>query len=91
VTTVPKSRVRKKTVYSRPQQATTQTVKRKRKQSAPWVAPAAVGLLLLGVAWLAVYYVSLSNMPVIGHLGPWNLAIGFGLLIAGLLTLTQWK
>lgn len=59
--------------------------------SGRWVAPTMVTLLILGLAWLVVYYVAGSSIPVMGDLGGWNLVIGMGLITGGFLTATQWK
>ena len=70
---MPKSHVRKKAVYTPPQRST------KAKGSPPWIAPAIVACLVLGVVWIAVFYFSNQGLPIPG-LGQWNLVIGFGLL-----------
>jgi Cell division protein CrgA len=83
---VPKSRVRKKAVYTPPP-----TRSPKRKVSPPWVAPAMVACLLIGLAWIALYYVTQSSMPGLSSLGAWNLVCGFGLIIAGVVLSTKWR
>jgi hypothetical protein len=53
-----------------------------RKTAAPaWVVPVGVALAVVGVAWLVVFYRSLGLYPV-SSLGYWNLAIGFGAVVA---------
>jgi hypothetical protein len=81
---VPKSRVRKKPVYTPP------ATKPRRKVSAPWVAPAMLGCLIVGLVWIVLYYVTNSSMPVISTLGAWNLVCGFALIIAGVVLSTRW-
>jgi hypothetical protein len=88
---VPKSRVRKKKVYTpptgvRPAAATA----RKRKPSGRWVPGVAVALILAGIAWLVTYYMTQGAYPI-EKLSYWNLAVGFGLLVASLGVLTQWR
>jgi hypothetical protein len=83
---MPKSRVRKKPVYTPPPAKAA-----KRKVSAPWVAPAMVACLIVGLAWIVLYYVTQANMPVISTLGAWNLVCGFGLIIASVILATQWR
>jgi hypothetical protein len=46
---------------------------------------------LLGLAWIVVYYIWGTNIPLMNSWGPWNLAVGFGLLAAGFACATQWR
>lgn len=82
---MPKSRVRKKTSYTPPPPKVT-----RRKVSAPWVGPAIVACLILGLAWIAVYYVTQSSIPGMSALGAWNLVIGFVFIIGGVGLSTRW-
>jgi hypothetical protein len=86
---VPKSRVRKKTVYVPPGDVRP-TGPRKRGPSPRWLPIAAVALLVLGIAWLVVYYLSQGSLPV-KALKAGNLAVGFGMLVGALGLLTQWR
>ena len=83
---MPKSRVRKKTVYTPPPQKTAA-----RKASAPWVGPAIVVCLVLGLVWIVVYYLSQGSIPGLSALGAWNLVIGFVFIIAGVTLATRWR
>jgi Cell division protein CrgA len=83
-TTVPKSRVRNKTVYTPPPRSA------KSKVSPRWLVPTMVGCLLVGLAWIALYYVTGQNLPV-AALAQWNLLIGFGFIVAGLGLATRWR
>jgi hypothetical protein len=83
---VPKSRVRKKTVYTPPQAKSA-----RRKVSPPWVGPTIVGCLVLGLAWIVVYYVTQGSVAGMSTLGAWNLVIGFVLIIAGVTLSTRWR
>ena len=49
-----------------------------------------LGLLLIGLLWVVVYYISQTAYPV-PHIGHWNLVIGFGLLLAGFSMTTRWR
>jgi hypothetical protein len=82
---VPKSRVRKKPVYTPPP-----TRSAKRKVSPVWLAPTMIVSLCLGLAWIALYYVTQSDMPVLRTLGGWNLVIGFALIVVGVVLATKW-
>ncbi|MEP6853479.1 MAG: cell division protein CrgA [bacterium] len=86
---MPKSRVRKKTVYVAPTDVRPSPT-RKRRPSGRWLPIAALVLLLAGVAWLVVYYLSQGAYPV-KSISAGNLAVGFGMLVAGLGVLTQWR
>ena len=83
---MPKSRVRKKPVYTPPP-----TRSSKHKVSPVWLAPVMVACLLIGLAWIALYYVTQANMPVLSALGGWNLVCGFCLIVAGVVLATQWR
>jgi hypothetical protein len=86
--TVPKSRVRKKAVYTPPMRS------QKVQVSPRWLAPTMVACWLLGLAWIATTYVLTStdtNLPPFGTLGNWNLLIGFSLIIMGVVLATRWR
>jgi hypothetical protein len=83
---VPKSRVRHKTVYTPPPPKTA-----RRKVSAPWVGPAIVATLVVGLAWIVVFYTTENGVPGISALGSWNLVVGFAFIIAGLALATRWR
>jgi Cell division protein CrgA len=83
---VPKSRVRKRTVYTPPPRKS-----ERRKVSPTWVGPAIVALLVVGLGWIVVYYVTENGVPGMSALGSWNLVIGFGLVIGGLILATRWR
>ena len=81
---MPKSRVRSKAVYTPPPS------RAKSKVSPPWLVPTMIGLLLVGLAWIALYYVTGGNLPI-SALGAWNLAVGFTLIIGGVALSTKWR
>lgn len=85
---MPKSTVRKKTVYTPPTDV--KPVVRKHKASPRFVPVLAVVLLVVGIAWLVVYYLSSGQYPIT-PLKVGNLAVGFACLIAALGVLTQWR
>jgi phosphatidylglycerophosphate synthase len=88
---VPKSNVRKKKVYTPPAELRpTQTTAAARKPSPVWVPALAVTLILLGIGWLVVFYLSQGAWPV-NAWGYWNLAVGFGAMIASLVVLSKWR
>jgi uncharacterized membrane protein HdeD (DUF308 family) len=87
---VPKSRVRKKKVYTPPTDVRPAAGTKKKKPSPRWVPVLAVALIVLGIGYLVVYYMSKAAYPI-ESLGYWNLAVGFGMLVASLAVLTQWR
>jgi hypothetical protein len=50
-----------------------------------------VTCFLVGLAWIAVYYVTSGDVAGLRTLGPWNLVGGFGLIVAGVVLATFWR
>jgi hypothetical protein len=94
---VPKSRVRKKKVYTTPAELAPQTTLAARRRPSPvWVPVTAVSLIVLGIAWLVVFYLTtgfndVSALSALAKLGYWNLAIGFGAMVGALILLSKWR
>lgn len=84
---MPESPVRKKDEYIPPPK---KVVKAKKIRSTAWVAPTMVTLLVLGLAWVVVYYITQADYPI-EALGNWNLAVGLVLIAAGCVVATNWK
>ena len=82
---MPKSRVRSKSVYTPPPRST------KAKVSPRWLVPTMLACLLIGLAWIALYYVTQASMPGLSALGGWNLVCGFVLIVAGVVLATKWR
>ncbi|HEX6074685.1 MAG TPA: cell division protein CrgA [Micromonosporaceae bacterium] len=96
---MPKSRVRKKKVYTPPVELRPRPTTAESKRPSPtWLPVTAVGLIVLGILWLVVFYLTNGfldlpepvSTPLYG-LGYWNLAIGFGALVISLLVLSRWR
>jgi len=83
---VPKSRIRKKSDYTPPAQAT--AVKLSSGRS--WIAPLMLALFLIGLVWIVVYYVTSAAWPI-QAIGNWNIVIGFAFIAGGFGVSTQWK
>jgi uncharacterized membrane protein len=83
---VPKSRVRKKPVYTPPAARSP-----KRAVSPPWLVPVMLACLLTGLTWIVLYYVTQADMPGLSVLGGWNLVCGFALIVAGVVLATRWR
>ncbi len=84
---MPKSPIRKKSDYTPPP---AKPPKEQRVRSTAWVAPTMVALLVLGLAWVVVYYVTEADFPI-AALGDANLLVGLGLIAAGCVVATKWK
>jgi hypothetical protein len=55
-----------------------------------WFKPIMFGLMLVGLAWIIVFYVSQNTLPV-PALKDWNILVGFGILFVGFLMTTRWR
>lgn len=84
---MPKSRIRKRDDYTLPPE---QPTKQQRVRSTAWVAPTMVALLVVGLTWVVVYYVTEAQWPI-EALGNANLLVGLGLIAAGCAVATRWK
>lgn len=87
---MPKSQVRKKKVYTPPTDVRPTATAATRKPSPVWLPVLAVSLIAAGIAWLVVYYLSEQAYPVAAW-GYWNLAVGFGAMVASLMVLSRWR
>ena len=81
---MPKSRVRSKAVYTPPPRSA------RSKVSPRWLVPAMLGCLIIGLAWIALFYVTQGSLPV-SAFSDWNLVIGFGFIISGVVLSTKWR
>jgi len=81
---VPKSRSRPKAVYTPPPRSA------KAKVSPRWLVPTMIGCLVVGLAWIALFYITGQSLPL-PALGPWNLTTGVGFIVAGLGLATKWR
>lgn len=55
-----------------------------------WFKPVMFSFLLIGLAWIIVFYISQATLPI-ASLGTWNIAIGFGIAFIGFLMTTRWR
>lgn len=88
---MPKSKVRSKTEFT--DAAVSRTpVKVKGAPTPRWYLIVMLGLMLLGLTWLVVYYLAGEDIPFMMALETWqNFAIGFGLAVVGLLMTMGWR
>jgi hypothetical protein len=83
---VPESRSRRK----KNQTYVAPPVSKAPRLSPSWWAPVMVAVMLLGLVWVVVYYLWQGQAPI-PQLGAWNLAIGFGLVLAGFGMTAGWR
>lgn len=90
---MPKSKVRKKSVYTPPEDVVrSRGAQAGALQPSPrWWAPVMVTLMLLGLLWIVVFYVAGDRIPFMQSLGSWNFAVGFGAMVAGLIMSMRWR
>jgi len=82
---MPESRVRRKTAFTAPPPKAAPV-----KPNARWFLPVMLSLLVLGLVFIVVYYLSQTLYPIPG-IGAWNLAIGFGIMLSGFAMTTRWR
>ncbi|MBD8058294.1 cell division protein CrgA [Cellulomonas sp. JH27-2] len=82
---MPESKSRKKAEYTPPPVKSSGP-----KVNPPWFVPVMLGLMLVGLAWIVVTYLSQSQYPIPG-IDSWNLAIGGVLIVAGFIMTTRWR
>lgn len=81
---MPESRSRKKPSYT-PQPAAAAP-----RVSPRWLVPTMLTLMIGGLVWVVVTYLSQAAYPIPG-IGNVNLFIGFGLIIVGFGLTTRWR
>jgi hydrogenase-4 membrane subunit HyfE len=91
---VPKSKVRKKPATAT-RTAPAATAARGLTPSPSWYPIVMAGVLLLGLAYMVVYYLTSSgtspHVPIMAGLHAWNFAIGFGVMLLGLVMAVRWR
>ncbi len=50
-----------------------------------------VTFFVLGLLWLATYYISNGDLVGMRSIGAWNLVVGFALIMVGFALATQWR
>lgn len=88
---MPKSKVRKKP--DAPQR--TSAPSRALAPSPTWYPIVMAVVLLLGLAYMVVYYLTSSgtspHIPIMASLHAWNFAVGFGVMLLGLIMAVRWR
>ena len=80
----------------RDHKATAYTPPRTSKAAEPnptWWAPVFITLLVLGLLWIVVYYVTGQNatVPLLTDLAQYNLVVGIGFMAVGFVYATHWE
>ena len=83
---MPESRIRRKLPYTAPSARPTGP-----KVNAPWFLPVMLGLFVIGLAWIVVFYLSQGAYPIGGSFGAKNLFVGFGIILVGFAMTTRWR
>lgn len=90
---MPKSKVRKKPAG--PVRTSAPSSARALAPSPPWYPIVMASVLLLGLAYMVVYYLTSSgtdpHIPIMASLHAWNFAIGFGVMLLGLVMAVRWR
>lgn len=81
---MPESRIRRKAAYTPP------PAKSGPKVNPPWFVPVMLALMIIGLLWIVVFYVSQQKYPI-PAIGSWNLVAGFGVILAGFMMTTKWN
>ena len=91
---MPKSKVRKKPETTLRSQAAA-PVSRALAPSPSWYPIVMTVVLLLGLSYLVVYYLTSSgtspHIPLMAGLHSWNFAVGFGVMLLGLVMAVRWR
>lgn len=77
------SKKRDKNVYVPPRSA------RRNPENPAWLLPTMVSLLLIGLLWILVFYISGGDFPL--NVRNWNIGIGFAFMLVGFGLTTRWK
>jgi hypothetical protein len=90
---VPKSKVRKKPSYAAPVTGSSNygSGGGQVKPSPTWYPITMVVLLIIGLAYIVVYYISGENIPGMRDIGSWNFGVGFLFLMTGLIMAVRWR
>lgn len=63
---------------------------RKEARNPQWFLPVMLAFIVIGFAWIIVFYISLQRLPI-PEIGFWNVLIGFAIMFVGFIMATRWK
>jgi len=75
---------------TRTKPAAQENVKSEDAPNPVWFKPVMFGFMLLGLAWIIVFYVSGGSWPI-HEIGSFNILVGFGIMFVGFLMTTRWR
>lgn len=55
-----------------------------------WYRVIMFAMIVIGVLWIITFYISQSVYPIPG-IGNWNIGIGIGFMMVGLIMTTRWR
>lgn len=88
---MPKSK-RRKSVKPAYQPANTASQTPVKLGSPVWLVPTMLGMFLVGLLWIVVFYLAGSQVPVMRDLNNLaNVGIGFGFIGVGFALATRWR
>jgi len=82
---VPESRIRRKAAFTPPT-----TKSGAPKPNPRWFVPLMLALMIIGLVWIVVFYVTETRFPV-PAIGNWNLVAGFAFVLSGFVMTTRWR
>ena len=89
---MPKSKVRKKPDAPIRTQSTTSSYQPRAVTPSPaWYPIVMASVLVLGLAYLVVYYLGGDKVPLMKDIGAWNFGVGFGVMLVGLIMAVRWR
>ncbi|MDQ2748313.1 MAG: cell division protein CrgA [Pseudonocardiales bacterium] len=87
---MPKSKVRKKSdAPKRPQSLG--PASKALAPSPAWYPIVMAVVLVIGLAYLVVYYLASDHIGFMQDLQGWNFAVGFGIMLVGLVMAVRWR
>ncbi|MBM7458794.1 hypothetical protein JOE26_001469 [Rhodococcus coprophilus] len=88
---MPKSKVRKKDDSATARTVSRTPVKVKAAPSSTLYVSVMLGLMIIGLLWLVVYYLAAEQISWMNSLGAYNFLIGFGFMVVGLVMTMRWR
>ncbi len=88
---MPKSKVRKKDDSATTRSVSRTPVKVKAAPSSTLYVSVMLGMMIIGLLWLVVYYLAAEQISWMNSLGAYNFLIGFGFMVVGLVMTMRWR
>lgn len=78
-----------------PKAAKPKRVRDEADENPTWYKILMFGSMLIGLAWILVFYISSARFPLGSstgiNIGNWNILVGFGIAMVGFIMTTRWK